>query len=294
MNRMTWTRFGLILSTMILALTLVACANSASPAALAGDATTSRSGAPATAPSAAPVQGEAAPAPDAPARLLTYTATIDIRVPVVAQGITEVEAIADRYGGFVANSRLSGGPEAPRATVTIRVPSEFFRAAMNDLRGTGERVLSESLSTEDVTDQYVDLEAQLRSLRATEEQYLELLRRAQTVEDTLKVQAQLLQVRTNIERIQGRLQGLDRRIEFSTITANLTQPGVALGRDGFDPGRVVREAWEGSLVVLQAMAEGLLRVVVFFWWLCIPVLLIGAVTLVLARRRGGRKPPPAN
>ncbi len=292
MNAGRMVRWLALVAGLAMAFMLAACTDGAGLDGRSGSEAAGLAGAAPARPSA-PVQGES-PAPADPApRLLTYTATIDLRVAAVPAGVAEVEAIADRYGGYVANSRVFGGPEAPRASVTIRVPSQFFRNAMNDLRGAGDRVLSESLSTEDVTDQYTDLEAQLRSLRAAEAQYLELLRRAQTVEDTLRVQTQLRQVRTDIERIQGRLLGLDRRIEYSTITANLSQPGVTLGRDGFDPGRIIREAWEGSLVFLQTVAEVVLRVAVFFWWFCIPAVLIGLVAGVLVARRRRPKPPAA-
>jgi hypothetical protein len=87
-------------------------------------------------------------------------------------------------------------------------------------------VPNESTNSQDVTEQYTDLQAQLRNLEATEAQYLELLKKAETVEDTLKVYQQLSNVRSEIERIKGRIQYLERTSDMALIEVNLqkTQP----------------------------------------------------------------------
>jgi hypothetical protein len=221
--------------------------------------------------------------------MIVYTARITLRVTNVGSAIESVSVLADRYGGYVSGSTRTENDGSPAATVTLRVPAQDFQAVMAELRAGAERVLTENITSEDVTEEFTDLDAQLRSLRATEQQYLDLLRRANTVEDVLRVQQRLSEVRVQIERIEGRLRLLERRADLATITVTLTERPSLPGADPWDPGRIIGESWAASLRFLQATATVALRVVVFFWWV-FPVLGLALLMVILLARRGGRRP----
>lgn len=220
------------------------------------------------------------------ARDLIRTGNMTLRVDQVPQGIEQVTAIADGLGGYVEGSSefLEVRP-SPRAVITVRIPSGRWEDAILQLREVGT-VQEQTFNVEDVTDQLVDLDARLRSLRAQEQTYLGILDQARSVEDVLKVQEQLLQIRTNIERLDASQTDLRRRVGMSTLQINLTQSAFTTGHE--EPGWF-REAYSQSIRDFRAAGRNLGRVainlVIFapFW---IP---IGGLA-ILAFRRMNRPP----
>ncbi|HWS79999.1 MAG TPA: DUF4349 domain-containing protein, partial [Rubrobacter sp.] len=172
----------------------------------------------------------------------------------------------------------------------LSVPSEEFERVLDELRGLGEKVTTDSISGQDVTEEYVDLESRERNLRATEESLLRLYDRAENVEEALSIQRELTTVRGEIELVQGRIKYLDQRSAYSQITLNIqpvTSPPPP--KPTWDPGEVVEQAWDASLAVLQVMATAIISAVVFGWWLA-PVLIGG---LLWWRRRNRDSRPAA-
>ena len=161
---------------------------------------------------------------------------------------------------------------------------------LEELRSLGEKVTTDTISGQDVTEEYVDLQSRERNLRATEESLLRLYDRAKNVEETLSIQRELTTVRGEIELVQGRIKYLDQRSAYSQITLNIqpvTSPPPP--KPTWDPGEVVEQAWDASLAVLQVMATAIISVVVFGWWLA-PVLVGG---LLWWRRRNRDSRPAA-
>ncbi|MBU7032906.1 MAG: DUF4349 domain-containing protein [Theionarchaea archaeon] len=107
--------------------------------------------------------------------------------------------------------------------VTIRVPESAFTDAIDGLESIG-KLKEENVSLQDVTEEYIDLRARLDNLERQEERYLEILDKATTVEDILRVESQLERIRGEIESLQGRLNYLDNRINLSTIQIQLEEP----------------------------------------------------------------------
>lgn len=164
------------------------------------------------------------------------------------------------------------------ASLTIKVPADAFGETLQRLRELGTP-LAENVSTQEVTEEFVDLEAQVRNLEATEQQYLRFLERAQRIEEILPLQQRITEVRGQIERLRGRINLLQRRADSSTITLSLfLPPGKAGGQPGAEPRlvRTLREALthvgvalEWLLVVaiyLGVYAIPLLPLLVAYWW----------------------------
>ena len=219
-------------------------------------------------------------------RMIVRTANVSLLVEDVPETLESIARLVDRLDGTVVSSSMRGDGDESSAIVTIRVPVATFDDALADLRRLGVRVVSENTGSQDVTEEYVDLDAQLRNLEATETQYLNLLNRADTVEDVLKVQRELSSVRGQIERIKGRLQYLERTSAMSVITVHLspaTNPKPLV-----DPGWSASESSKAAVRSLtsagQALADGLIRVLVFspFW---LPIVGVTGVVGYLWRRR---------
>lgn len=215
-------------------------------------------------------------------RKIIQTTAIDIGIEGdngVSRSFQDIIRIAETAGGFVASSSFSNVDDRQFADVTIRVPGTEYQTVLADLRGMGD-VSQESSDANDVSEEYTDLEARLRTLNATEQRYLELLAQANTINDILVVQDRLDVVRGQIEQVVGRMNLLDNLTDLATITVHLSPAVVAVdassGGGSLTPAEAFENAWDASLDVLAAIAIGALVVVAFSWWL-VPVFIVAAV-----------------
>lgn len=205
------------------------------------------------------------------------TGNMDLLVDDVADAAAKVGGIAVDRGGFVQSSSVSeGGNGAYYGNVIIRVPVEAFEEVMAELRGLATLVRNESSNGQDVTEQYTDLEAQLRNAKAQEETYLEVLKQARSVEDILKVQERLGMIRSQIESLQGRIQYLTNSTSYSTISVSLSEePAVRAPTKEFRPFAIIKEAFQTLVVVAQDVIAGIIWVVIVWGGILLPIGLIG-------------------
>jgi hypothetical protein len=170
------------------------------------------------------------------------------------------------------------------ADITIRVPADRYQAVLQEIRGMGE-VVTEGSDSSDVTEEYSDLEARLRTLEATEQRYLELLAQANNVNDILTVQDRLDVVRGEIEQVQGRINLLDNLTDLATITVHLRPAAVAVdGGGGGGLSGAAENAWEASLDALRGIATAAVVVAAFSWWLLPPLAALAFGARWLLRR----------
>jgi hypothetical protein len=157
-------------------------------------------------------------------RQVIKTAHLSVEVDDFQGAAKEVERITAKAGGYVlgSNSYVTATGRR-RGSVTIRVPETDFNSVIKELERIGE-VRSKSTSGQDVTEEYIDLEARLNNYKKQEARLLEILNRAETVEEILRVEEQLGRIRGEIERLTGRLRYLNERIEMATITVELYEP----------------------------------------------------------------------
>jgi hypothetical protein len=147
--------------------------------------------------------------------------------------VGEAHAVADSYAGFVVESFASqgSGKRIAEGSLVLRIPAESYDSALSRLRELG-KVESLEESGQDVSKEFVDLNARIRQLRAVEAQLLELLQRADDVPAALAVQNQLSQVQLDLEQARGHLQYLDNRVAFATISMSMHELGVVAPKDG--------------------------------------------------------------
>lgn len=140
----------------------------------------------------------------------------------------KISSIVESKGGFVVESTQSTSDvqATTRDTVsmTIRVPAEKFDETLNEIRKNSNRVIVETVKGEDVTEEFIDIEARLKTKKALEEQFLEIMKRSNSVEDALNVQRELAEVRGEIEQIEGRKRFLENQASLSTIKIKLQSP----------------------------------------------------------------------
>ena len=156
-------------------------------------------------------------------RMIVRTGNMSLVVEDVPIALDKIAALADGFGGYVISSKRWGEGERFVGDIAIRVPAEHFDDAMRALRELAVEVTSESTSSKDVTEEYVDLSAKLHNLEATEEQLLKIMEKAEKVEDILAVQRELSNIRGEIEQTKGRMQYLEQTSATSLIEVHLEQ-----------------------------------------------------------------------
>jgi hypothetical protein len=209
-------------------------------------------------------------------RRIVKTAELGISSQNVRGDAARAQQVAARFGGTILSSQTYGADNAVYADLIVSVPSDRFEEALDELRGLGDEVTTDTVSGQDVTEEYVDLQSQERNLLAAEQKLLDLYDRAASVQDALAIQREITGIRGQIEQVQGRIQYLKQSTDFSQISLSI-QPVASPPKPppAWDPALVVARAWTASLAVLQTLATAILSTLVFGWWL-IPLLVVGS------------------
>jgi hypothetical protein len=219
-------------------------------------------------------------------RKVVQNASLEMKVQDVPRAYHDAAQVALDEGGLVLDSSLAPTQDKPDGRLTLRVPAATYEDALKKLAALAINVDSQTSNAQDVTDQYTDLQARLRSAQAVEARYLDLLNRANTIDDILKVQDRLAPVRTEIEQIQGQINVMDNLSANATIKVHLYSeaPQAPASKGGPDPLSAAANGWASSLVFLRAVATGLLATGAFLWWFA-PVLAVAAIVVVVRYRR---------
>lgn len=193
-----------------------------------------------------------------------------------------ISSIAESKGGYVVESQQSAGEGQVKvrdmATMTLRIPADRFAETLNEIRSAGDAVVQETVKGEDVTEEFIDVEARLKAQKALEQQYIEIMKRAYSVEDALYVQSELAEVRGEIEKIEGRKRYLENQSSLSTIKVTLQTAGrISAGSAGF--GRKFGDSLNNGLDIALNFILGLVTLVIgvlpFALFIGLPGFLIG-------------------
>ncbi|NOY55311.1 MAG: DUF4349 domain-containing protein [Actinobacteria bacterium] len=221
-------------------------------------------------------------------RKIIKNVSIDLEVADPEQGARSVERLADQFGGFVSNESLyrngGGVDETTFARLQVRVPADRLAQFLDALKAGAIDVRSLDMSSQDISEQYSDIEAQLRNLRAYEEELRLLLaevrdRPEAKADDLLTVFESIRQVRGEIEQLEGRQRLFDSQVALATVDVTLTpsEAVAPLAREGWSAGSILRQAVRGLIVALQWIASAAIWLVAFF----LPVLIVILVPIAL-------------
>lgn len=182
----------------------------------------------------------------------TATVTLEVKDDELQQTLQSATSSAEKHGGFVVSTSVSDDDDDPTGAIVVRVPAERFGDALADLESLGD-VASESVSGQDVTQEFIDLQARLRNYVAQEAALLKLMDEAQSVSDTIRVQNELQRVQLEVERLRGRITYLDDQTAMSTIELRVAEEGAV----GAPPGDF-EKAWARAKDGLVAVIAGLI------------------------------------
>jgi hypothetical protein len=218
---------------------------------------------------------------------------------VALDGLTQM--VGD-VGGYIVSSQIwyaaYNGENYKYATITVSVPADQFETSLRRLRNLAIRVLNESASGEDVTDQYVDLQSELINLEATRDRIKSFLDQAQNVDEALRINQQLSEIEAQIEQVKGRMNYLSDRSAFSTIAVSIEPdlppipptPTPTLMPTAtpiaWNPG----ETWKDSTKTLTSAYQGIVDFLIWFGVVIVPILLPPALIIWLLWKLLRRKP----
>lgn len=219
---------------------------------------------------------------DSEDRSLIKTGRISVSVDEIDETLREVNLIKSRYGATTMNLSDYGKGLNRRVSITIRVEQSQFDFLYQSLKGMDGEFDSSSISVSDVTERVLDLEARLKNYRSVEDQYLTILEKAETVEDTLAVYQELNKVRLEIERIETQLKNLETQTEYSYIylTVSQSSAGAEVADDQWRPEGIFREALRSLVSFLQSVGSVLIWILVFS-----PIIALVVLPIIHLRKR---------
>jgi hypothetical protein len=229
-------------------------------------------------------------------------ADVRLQVKDTNVAVNRATQIVSDLGGYIVSSRIwyqdYYGNNLMYASISIGVPVDEFEHALTRLRELAVKVLDETASGEDVTDQYVDLQSQLVNLEATRARIQDFLKDAKTVDEALRINQELSNIEAQIEQIKGRMNYISDRSAFSTITINfepefpiLTPTPTSTAYPTvtpipWKPGDTFNDAKSTVTVAYQGIANFLIWMVVVI----LPILLPPALILWILWKLFNRKP----
>jgi hypothetical protein len=214
-------------------------------------------------------------------RTVIYNGQLSLEANDIQGTLQKIRALAEGYGGYVASSSRSTYGAQARAEIAIRVPKDKFQTAIQQIE-TYAKVLDEGTTSEDITQQYIDLKARLSNLQRQEERLREILDMAKTVDEILRVESELERVRGEIDSLQGQINYLEGNVEMSLITVTLTEPAPPFTPPGMDWGETLEIAISGFFTVVRGMIILVLSLV--------PVVIVSVPIYYLYRRRKQQRP----
>ena len=223
-------------------------------------------------------------------RKIIRNADITMEVDSTTDAQHQVTTIAESHGGFVVTSEAKQREniDPSKRTVDIklvaRIPADRFGVALDQIKKLAGNLPEATVNGQDVTEDFIDLEARIKTQKALEFQFLEIMKQADSVEEALTVQRQIAEVRTDIEKLEGRKRFLENRSSLSTITVNIQAPKV-ITVNPTGVGHSVRDAVSDSLELATGMFVFFVRTVIVM----MPILIFVGLPAVLVLRYAWRR-----
>jgi len=244
-------------------------------------------------------ESEPANAEFAASHMIIKNGEVKLLVEDTDVAIDRATQVVGDLGGYIISSRVwyqpyADGENYKYATITIGVPVEQFERALSRLRGLAVKVLDETASGEDVTNQFVDLQSQLTNLEATRDRIKSFLDDAKTVDEALRINQELANVEAQIEQIKGQMNYLQDRSAFSTITVNfepvlpelVSTPMPTPTPSVWNPG----ETFENAKKSVTSAYQGIVDLLIWFFVVLVPIFAPPAFILWLLWKFLTRKP----
>jgi len=234
----------------------------------------------------AELKAEQSPAPDAAVadgpvavseRQIIRTGEISFETNSAAKTRQQIEKASAELGAYLADESTSSYGDRTEYRVVLRVPANNFNALLERISASAPKLDSRSISSQDVTEEFIDVQARLQSKKELEARYRELLKKAVKVEELVAIERELATLRGEIESIEGRLRYLTNQVSLSTLTVVYYERSTTATSYGFELMQSLKSGWQLLLDFLLLLSK--------LW----PFFLIGGGSLLVVRRFRRRK-----
>lgn len=239
-------------------------------------------------------------------RKIVRNAWLSLETKEFDTALSSLSALISEKGGYIESQSEDGrslrqsGYYSRSASITARVPAEQLDAVISAAGGFCN-IVSRSTSSDDITDRYFDSEARLRSLELQEERLLDILSKAEKLDDVITLEQALSEVRYEIESLTASLRRMDSQVAYSTLNIDLSEV-VDYQQPSIQPksfGERIAAAWSRSVERMGDIAEGLVLFAVealpsVLLFLVLPVLAILFIIRAVRRSRRAKRSKTAS
>lgn len=224
-------------------------------------------------------------------QMIIRTANLSVVVKETQEAVDSITGLLKSYQGYVTQSRTWYSGDDVYANMVLRVPAESLDSFLADLREYVLKVEESSISGQDVTEEYTDLQARLRNLEATEKELLALLTEVREnrgkAEDILAIHRELTSIRGQIESLQGRKQYLERMTAMATVNLSIRPQATPkpVVQDRWTPLVTLSEAARALLSLLRVLVDLAIYVLVFSPVFVVPILVLWLLVRFIKRNK---------
>ena len=214
-------------------------------------------------------------------RMVIYAGYVSLETANIESSLSKIRHLAETSGGYVSGSSRSSHGSQASAEISIRISKDRFQSIVQEIENLG-KILDERTTSEDITQQYIDVKARLVNLQKQEDRLHEILQMATTVDEVLRVENELARIRGQIDGLQGQINYLEGNVEMSLITITLIEPAPPFTPPGMNWG----ETFETAVVGLFTVLRGIIILSISL----APLLIVGVPAYYLYKRRRTRQP----
>ncbi|MGG3927880.1 DUF4349 domain-containing protein [Metabacillus fastidiosus] len=216
-------------------------------------------------------------------RKVIYNAQLTVQVENYEHTVKEIQTEAAKKKGYILNSNTyrNGEEGQLQGTMTIRIPTNAFHSFIEALESGSIKVMDRTISGQDVTEEFVDLESRLKSKQVVEKRLLDFMEKAEKTEDLLKISTDLATVQEEIEQIKGRMNYLQNQADLATVTIEMAEKSVNvpdLQSKDLNTWEKTKKQFIGSLNFILSAGSGL---IVFFIGNIPVFLIIGLIIFIV-------------
>ncbi len=186
--------------------------------------------------------------------------------------------------GYIANDNLSESDKRVANTITARIPAEKTDSLIRLIESNASKIDFKNIDVEDVTEQFIDLESRIKTKKEVETRYRELLAKANTVEEILKIEEQIGNIRTEIESAEGRLRYLSNQVRYSTLTVTFYEQSAGFGFQG-KISKAFKNGWNNLLWMIVGLTN--------LWVVFLLIAIVLSLVVFFTKRKNKREQPPA-
>lgn len=225
-------------------------------------------------------------------RLVIYNGNLSLKVKDYHNVEKHIQSKAAELGGYVVESSIyDSGTDYINGTIIVKIPQKHFQTYLNDIEKKSIKVTEKSITGNDVTEEYVDLESRLKAKEAVEKRLLALMEQAEKTEDLLKISNDLATVQAEKEQILGRMKYLKNNVDYSTVTIQLEEELVKVGsiqdKESLNTWEKAKSQFVSTINGLISFLSSVIVMIVGLSPILIPVVVI-VIAWIIYRKKKNR------